>query len=169
MTPELVDRAAKLLRVICSTGPDGEKLAAADRLSAFVVANDLDWDRALAGTGPTREQMQELFNAGLQRGPELGRAEKAGNSDWAAAGQSRADEIGDRESELQQILNAAARSKADGLLSGWFANFASDMQERLDRWDRRTFVTERQWECLNKLRSILERQGYLDNGLDDHF
>ena len=142
---------------------DGEKLAAADRLFAFVAAHDLDWERALAGTGPTREQMQELFNAGLQRGLELGRAEKAGNGDWAAAGQSRTDEIGDRESELQQILNAAARSKADGLLSGWFANFADDMQERLDRWDRRTFVTERQWECIGKLKSILEREGCISS------
>jgi hypothetical protein len=163
MTPEVVDRAAKLLRVICSTGSDGEKLAAADRLSAFVAANDIDWDRALRGSGPAREQMQELYNAGLQRGLELGRAEKAGNGDWAPAGQSRADEVGDRESELQLILNTAARSKVDGLLSGWYANFADDMQERLDRWDRRTFVTERKWEFINKLRSILERQGYISS------
>jgi hypothetical protein len=163
MTPEHVERAAKLLRVICSTGPDGEKLAAADRLSAFVAANDLDWDQALASGGPTRDQMQELFNAGLQRGLELGRAEKSSNGDWAAAGQSRTDEVGERESELQLILNAAARSKADGLLSGWFGTFAEDMQERLDRWDRRTFVTDRQWEFINKLRSILERQGYISS------
>jgi hypothetical protein len=164
VTPDLADRVAKLLRMVCDRSHDGETLAAAGRLSATCEAYGIDWDSVLRGGNSrdlTREQLAEVYQAGLQRGLEMGRQEKAGNGDWASAGHSRADEIGNREGELQQILNAAARSKADGLLSGWFANFAEDMQERLDRWDRRTFVTDRQWECINKLRSILERQDYL--------
>jgi hypothetical protein len=56
MAPELADRLAKLLRVACSTGPDGEKLAAINRLSATAAANNVDWGRifnddpAAAGT-----------------------------------------------------------------------------------------------------------------------
>ena len=38
MAPELTDRLAKLLRLACSTGPDGEKLAAVGRLSAVAAA-----------------------------------------------------------------------------------------------------------------------------------
>jgi hypothetical protein len=164
MTPDLADRIAKLLRVVCDRSHDGETLAAAGRLSATCEAYAIDWDAVLRGGNGhdlTRAQLAEVYQAGIKAGVEMERQAKANGGDWAAAGHSRADEVGDRESELQQILNAAARSKADGLLSGWFANFAEDMRERLDRWDRRTFVTERQWECINKLRSILERQDYL--------
>jgi hypothetical protein len=47
MVPELADRVAKLLRLICcETAPDGERLAAASRLSATVTAHNLDWDLA---------------------------------------------------------------------------------------------------------------------------
>jgi hypothetical protein len=164
MTPAIADRVAKLLRLACSTGPDGEKLAAIGRLSATAAAYDVDWDSVLRGGNGhdlSREQMAEIYEAGLQRGLEMGRQEKAGNGDWTAAGHSRADEIGARECELQQILNAAARAKADGQLNGWYADFASDMQERLHSWGAQTFVTERQWVFLEKLRSIVERQGYL--------
>jgi hypothetical protein len=165
VTPDLADRVAKLLRMVCDRSHDGETLAAAGRLSATCEAYGIDWDAVLRGGNGhdlTREQMAEIYQAGLERGLEMGRQEKAaGNGDWAAAGHSRADEIGERESELQQILNAAARSKADGQLSGWYANFAGDMQERLHDWGTRTFVTERQLVFLDKLRSIVERQGYL--------
>jgi hypothetical protein len=76
MTPELTERVAKLLRLACcETAPDGERLAAISRLSAAAAAHDLDWDQAFSGSGPTREQMQELFDAGYERGLADGRAE----------------------------------------------------------------------------------------------
>jgi hypothetical protein len=162
VTPELADRLAKLLRLLCGGGPNGEVLAAANRISALVVANNLDWDAALAGNPTlTREQLSEVYEAGLKAGIESERNAKANGDDWAKTGRSRADEIGDRADELRQILNAAAQAKADGLLDGWFGDFAPGMRERLDRWGNRMFVTERQWECVEKLRSILERQDYL--------
>jgi hypothetical protein len=148
MTPDLADRVAKLLRMVCDRSHDGETLTAAGRLSATCEAYAIDWDDVLRGGGNGRDlsraQMTEVYQAGLQRGLEMGRQEKAGNGDWASAGHSRADEIGDREGELQQVLNAAARAKADGQLNGWYADFAGDMQERLHDWGTRTFVTERQ-------------------------
>jgi hypothetical protein len=162
MPPEIADKVAKLLRVACSNGPDGEKLAALNRLSALAAAHDVDWDTALSGANGrdlTREQMTEIYEAGVRAGVQLERNAKGG--DWAKAGHSRADEVGEREPELRQILSAAAQSRADGLLDGWFSDFSRDMQERVDRWGDRTRVSPRQWEFIDKLRSILERQDYL--------
>jgi hypothetical protein len=164
LDPEVADRVAKLLRLALSSGPDPEKLMALGRLSAIAAAADVDWDEALDGASPglRREQMMEIFEAGVRRGIEIEQANK-GNSggDWATAGTSRADEVGERAGEPEVILDAAARSRSDGLLSGWYATFSSDMENRFANWGTCTRVSERQWEFLNKLRSILERQDYL--------
>jgi hypothetical protein len=37
LAPELADRLAKLLRLACSNGPDGEKLAAVGRLMRLLL------------------------------------------------------------------------------------------------------------------------------------
>ncbi|MGH6895757.1 MAG: hypothetical protein ACREJ5_04320 [Geminicoccaceae bacterium] len=159
MTSEL-KRAAKLLRLACcETAPDGERLAALSRLSALVAAHDLDWDAALGSL--TREQLHEVYSAGITVGVEMERAARTSGGDWAPAGRSRADEAGGRAQELRVILAAAAQSRADGLLDGWFGDFSLDMSERFDRWGAQTFVSERQWELIDRLRSILERQDYL--------
>jgi hypothetical protein len=161
--PELASRMAKLLRLALSTGPDPEKLAALGRLSAIVAAHDVDWDAALNGSALalSREQMMEIFEAGVRRGIEIEQANKDNRGDWATARYSRSDEVGERAGELEVILDAAARSRSDGLLFGWYATFSSDMESRFADWGTRTRVSERQWEFLNKLRSILERQDYL--------
>ena len=85
--PDLADKLAKLLRLACSTGPDGEKLAAIGRISALAAAHDLDWDRVLAnGSAPdlTEEQLQRVFDAGVARGIEIERQQTAA-PDWSPA------------------------------------------------------------------------------------
>jgi hypothetical protein len=157
-----IPKIAKLLRVICDRSLDGETLAAADRLSAIVAAHDLDWDRALNGAGPelTREHLQQVYQAGVEEGVRLAR-EARGQRDWAPAGQSRTDEAGERADELEALLDAAERAEAAGYLDTWFREFTNDMRARYERWGVSTFVSERQWECLNRLRAKLERGDFL--------
>jgi hypothetical protein len=167
MNGALADKIAKLLRLACSTGPDGEKLASLNRLSALVVVNDIDWDQALGasnGHDLTQQQLSEVYQAGIKAGVEMERQAKTnGGGDWANAAEPRADEVGSRINEVKEILQAAAQAKDDGLLTGWFVDsgFLDSTQEKIDRWGNRAFISERMWECLNKLRSILERQDYL--------
>jgi hypothetical protein len=57
--PSVAGRLAKLLRLeCCDTAPDGERLAAVNRLSATVAAHEVDWDHALTNGSSTRNQMQ---------------------------------------------------------------------------------------------------------------
>ena len=87
--PEIGEKMAKLLRLACSTGPDGEKLAALNRLAAIAVAHDLDWDRVLAnGKAPdlTEAQLQRVYDAGYERGFEDGQQENVPERpDWSPA------------------------------------------------------------------------------------
>lgn len=154
-----VRKAAKLLRLICDRSIDGETLAAASRLSALATAYNLDWDRLLLGDGAdlTREQLQKVYQAGFTAGLEAQHA----RDDWRNAGVARTDEVGEREAELRDLLAAAEPAIRAGRLDGWFVQFVGDMAERLDHWGSATFVSERQWECLDKLRRILQRGGFL--------
>jgi ribulose bisphosphate carboxylase small subunit len=165
MTPAVIDRIAKLLRMICDRSNDGETLVAASRLSAIVTSHDVDWDQALAGNGNgsavSQEDMQRIFNAGYERGMQDAATSKPSAGDWAPAGKSRANEVGEKIGELEAIIDAAERAKADGCLSDFHVEFTGSMRDRLNNWGARTFVSEKQWEVLNRLRSILERTDYL--------
>jgi hypothetical protein len=133
MAPEVADRLAKLLRVACSTGPDGEKLAAVGRLSAIAAAHDLDWDLALAngnGATLTEEQMHRIYSEGYQRGLADGHQEARPERDWTPAAGISAEVGPDDAERLEAILNAAAQSRDAGLLSDWEVQFSNDMRER---------------------------------------
>jgi hypothetical protein len=165
MTPAIADRVAKLLRLICDRSNDAETLAAASRLSAIVASNDVNWDEALAGNGNgsslSEEDMQRIFNAGYERGMQEATASKPSTADWAPAGRSRADEVGEKVDELEAIIDAAERAKTNGCLGDFHAEFTASMRDRLNNWGARTFVSEKQWEVIARLRSILERTDYL--------
>lgn len=159
--PTLADKLGKLLRMLRSNH-DGEVLAAASRINALAVAHDLDWDRMLtaATTDLTREQMTEIYQAGYQRGLEEG-AQASRGSDWGNAGVPRTDEVGGRIDEVRTILNAAGRAAVDNKLSQFEIDFSISMLERLDDWSDQTFISERQWGVLNRMRNKLTREGYM--------
>lgn len=163
MPPDLADRLAKVLRLICDRSNDGETLAAASRLSAIATAHGVNWDKAFSGNGHALSQadMQRIYSEGYERGLREGAASKPSTSDWTPAGKAGADEVGGRLEEVGRILEAAQRYQNDGLLESWYVQFSSDMRTRLEEWEERTFITEKQWKYINKLRSILERAEYL--------
>jgi hypothetical protein len=53
-------------------------------------------------------------------------------------------------------------SRDAGLLSTWEMQFSDDMRERFERFDSRMYVSEKQWECLDRLESKLRRQDFID-------
>jgi hypothetical protein len=147
MTLDLADKVAKLLRVACSTGPDGEKLAALNRLSALAVVHGFDWDRAVAnsnGSGLNEEVASRIYWEGHARGCAETEQRLRPERDWKV------------------ILAAAAESRDAGLLSDWEVTFSDDMRERFERYGWRLYVSERQWQSLDRLETKLKRQSFID-------
>jgi hypothetical protein len=56
------------------------------------------------------------------------------------------DEVGERFDELQEIID----------LAEWEDIFIEDMASRLDSYGFRTFVSERQWEVLERIRGKVQ-------------
>ena len=163
MAPELADRLAKLLRLACSTGPDGEKLAAIGRLSATVAAHDLDWDRALAngsGTSLDEQQASKIYWEGHARGVAETEQRQRPQRDWTPAADTKAEAGADAE-RLETILAAAAGSRDAGLLSEWEVSFSNDMRDRLEKYGSRMYVSEKQWASLDRLETKLRRQDFI--------
>jgi hypothetical protein len=163
MTPGLTDRLAKLLHLACSTGPDGEKLAALNRLSATAAAHDLDWNRVLANSGGpalTEEQMRRIYDEGYHRGHADGQQTARPERDWTPSGGSA--EVGPDSERLRIILEAARQSAEAGLLSEWEEAFSTDMLERFKKYGNRMYVSEKQWASLDRLEANLRRQNFID-------
>jgi hypothetical protein len=162
------DKLAKLLRLACSNGPDGEKLAAISRLRELVAAQDLDWDTVL-GANPelTRAQLQDAYNAGIAAGAKMERESRSSGvaSDWRNAGLARTNEVGVRWGEVEEILNAADEAIADGWIkrSSWYVDsgFLANVRENLERYGANCFISEKQWAKLDQLREDLEFGDYL--------
>jgi hypothetical protein len=164
MTSEIADRLAKLLRLACSTGPDGEKLAAIGRLSAIAAAQDIDWDQALAnGSGPalTEEQMSRIFWEGHARGVAETEQRLRPARDWTPADNTSA-EVGSDSTRLSTILDAALKAEADGLLSDWEIDFTTGVRARFNDWGHRLYVSEKMWKSLDKLETKLRRMDLID-------
>jgi hypothetical protein len=152
--PELAGRLAKLLRMVCDRGVDGETLAAASRLSAIVAAYGVDWDLALNGGGPTRDQMQEVYDSGYERGLADGRAEV--QPEWAPVPAANSTE------HLQIILKAATNDAATGVLTSWEADFSASVRDRLFRYGRRLRVTPKMWAVLDRIETKLRYHDLID-------
>jgi hypothetical protein len=161
MTPAVADRVAKLLRMLTSSH-DGEVLAAANRLNAVVAANHIDWDAALTngnGAALTEEQMSRIYSEGYERGRRDGQQKVRPERDWTPAGNTSA-EAGQDSHRLEMILETAASAEADGLLSTWEVDCAGSMRERFRTYGSRIFVSEKQWNSIDRLEEKLTRHGY---------
>lgn len=159
MDRALADRLAKCLRMLTSSY-EGEIISAAARINGIVQANDLDWDAILNGGGRdlTREQMTQIYNTAYARGLEEGaKASKANSADWAPAGRARADEVGERIDEVEEILNTVDRVGG----SKFEVEFCESMRDRLESWGPRCFVSEKQWGVLDRIRNRLQAQGHI--------
>jgi hypothetical protein len=155
VAPDITDRMAKLLRLACcETAPDGERLAAVTRLSATAAAHDICWDRALSGSGPTRDQMQELFDAGYERGLADGRAET--QPEWSAVADPKSHE------RVAEILKAAVKAAEVGALNEWEMNFSRSVRERFLRYGRRLHVSPKMWNALDRLETKLKFNEFID-------
>lgn len=164
MADEVVQaKLVKLLRMLTSSH-DGEVLAAANRINGLLVANDLDWEQLLSGASVelTREQMERIYKAGYQKGlDDAAKAQPPSTDDWAPAGTARAAEVGRQFNDVCAILEAAGRAGLQGLLSDFEKSFSISMAERIHDWGQRAFISEKQWAVLNRLRSKLQREGFL--------
>jgi hypothetical protein len=162
VTPELSDRLAKLLRLACDGGAtDGEKLAAVGKLGAIAAANNVDWDLALAnGSSPalTEEAMRQIYDEGYRRGYGDGQQATRPERDWTPTDGTSA-EVGSDAERFHTILDTAAQ--ANGLLTKWEANFASDMRSRFERFGQRMYVSAKQWAILDRLETKFRRAGIL--------
>ena len=164
MDPAAAERLAKLLRLACSTGPDGEKLAALGRVSATVTAHGLDWGQLLAnGNAPelTEEAMSRIYAEGYQRGHRDGQQQARPARDWTPADNTKA-EAGEDDERLRTILEAAAEFRDAGLLSDREVEFSDDMRARFERYGKRIYVSEKQWAWLDRLEEKLRRQDFID-------
>lgn len=157
MDRELAAKLAKLLRMLTSDH-DGEVLSAVYKINGIAAAHDVDWDDALGGStlDLTKAQMEQIYEAGRQKGLEEAAAAAQPGEEWAAVG-----EVGHDLAEVQAILAAAARAEADGRLAQFERSFASSMRGRIDEWGSRTFISEKQWKVLRRLRVKLAGESYL--------
>lgn len=108
---DVASKLAKLLRMLRSNY-DGEVIAAAGKITGMAAAHDIDWDAVLtpATVDLTREQMEQLYNAGYQRGIEEAAKAARRDDDWAPAGTPRTGEVGSRQTEVLAIIEAAGRA-----------------------------------------------------------
>jgi hypothetical protein len=164
MTPELIAKIGKVLAMLASPH-DTEKLAAAGRFAAILEAHNIHVSQVFdgSGSGPvlTEEQMRQIYDEGYQRGHADGVQEARPACDWTPADNTKA-EVGDDAARLQTILDAAAKSRDDDLLSEWEVQFSDDMRERFAKHRDRLYISERQWSALDRLETKLRRQDYID-------
>lgn len=52
--------------------------------------------------------------------------------------------------ELTDIL--AAAEELDSRLTPWEVNFVTDFQARVEKWERRMFVSDKQWQILRRIK-----------------
>jgi hypothetical protein len=158
--PEIGEKMAKLLRLACSTGPDGEKLAALSRLTAIAAAHDLDWDRVFAGGNGadlSEAQMQRIYEAGYERGLAGQQGSAPAQPDWSAAAPAPQSL-----EYLERGLSAAWQADAGGQLNDFEETFSRSIRQRIARYGSRSRISEKQWCCIERLAEGLERAGYLE-------
>jgi hypothetical protein len=160
MPPDIADKIAKFLRLACSTGPDGEKLAAIGRLSALVAAHDLDWDQVLAnGSAPalTEQQMSRIYWEGHARGCSETEQRLRPARDWTPTVDTTAEAGGDAD-RVETILETALQS---GLLTEWETDWCQSVQERFKQYGSRLYVSAKMWAILDRLETKLRRAGII--------
>jgi hypothetical protein len=105
--------------------------------------------------------MHRIYSEGYQRGCAETEQRLRPERDSTST-ENTSSPVGEAANRLQIILDAAAKSRDAGLLSDWEATFSSDMEERFKRYGRRLYVSEGQWQSLDRLEAKLKRQNFID-------
>ena len=66
---------------------------------------------------------------------------------------TRPDEVGEELGRVQELL--ADAEHAD--LSDWEQDFLESLEERIDEWGERTFISIKQWEVIERIEEKLNR------------
>ena len=66
---------------------------------------------------------------------------------------TRPDEVGEELGRIQELL--AEAQEAD--LSDWEQDFLESLEERIDEWGERTFISIKQWEVIERIEEKLNR------------
>jgi hypothetical protein len=163
MTPAVHNRVVKTLRLALSNGPDGEKIACLNRLSAIGAAYDIDLAAMLTnGNAPAldEEAASRIFWEGHARGVAETEQRLRPQRDWTPTDSTSA-EVGDDAGRLESILDAATLARDSGILSEWEATFSNDMASRFNRFGNRLYVSEKQWSVLDWMETKFRRAGIL--------
>ncbi len=57
--------------------------------------------------------------------------------------------------ELDNILTCCTENQEG--LSGWDIGFIADIKDRFEKYDKRIFLSERQWDALRKIYSKVDK------------
>jgi hypothetical protein len=160
-----IEQLIKLLAMFASDF-DGEVLVAARKAHALLIANDLTWPQLLA-TGSasvlSAEQMQKIYAAGVQKGEALGyqhgMADAMAMAPTPAKGQPI--QMADDTAWATKVLAAAGKAEANGHLDIFEIDFSISMRAKLTRFDRATYLSQKQFDELKRLEKSLRRRGYL--------
>ena len=111
----------------------------------------------------SEEQVQKIFSAGMQRGESVGYQKAMADAQSLAPAHPKpaSIQIGEDEEWISKILAAAAEAEAAGHLDAFETDFTNSMREKLTRFGRATFCSQRQFESLKRLEKSLRRRGYL--------
>ena len=66
---------------------------------------------------------------------------------------TRPDEVGEELGRIQELL--ADAEHAD--LSAWEQGFLESLEERIGEWGKRTFISIKQWEVIERIEEKLNR------------
>jgi len=146
---QLQDRLMKLLSL--TTSPhDPEALAAIRKINVIMDANDVSWEELLNGHELSRDEMQNIYDAGYAAGegdhPKKSELFKKAEPNWqSTAGVGRT--IGDKIDYLKDVLLASKHCS----LTAFESEFCKSMIARVARYGNSSYVTEKQWAVIDRM------------------
>jgi hypothetical protein len=160
-----VDQLIKLLNMF-SSEYDGEVLNAARMAHAKLVAEDWSWEGLFANGSAmalSEEQVQRIYAAGVARGEAQGYQRAMADAQSLAPPQARPQsiEVADDIEWISPVLDAAEKAETAGHLDAFEIDFSQSMRDKLSRFGRGTYLSQRQFDSLKRLEHSLRRRGYL--------
>jgi len=162
--PAPLEILPKLLALACGGGPDGEVLAAVHKIQSLMVSNDWQWEQLLANGSATafsQEQLQKVYTAGIERGEALGYQRGLADGQMTSGPRPPSIQMNDDVAWATKVLEAAAQAETDEQLDEFETDFSQSMRAKLTRFDRATYVSQKQFDALKRLEKSLSRRGYL--------
>jgi hypothetical protein len=154
MNPEFRDKLGKVLAMLTSPY-EGEQLAAATRFSALLAAHSVHPSQVLEngnGSALTETQKRQIHDEGFKRGFAAG-VQTARNPEQPAGPASRTV------SHLMMVIRAALDNPE--ALTEWEQGFVDSINGRFVAYGTRVFVSEKQWNIIDRIERKLRAYGVL--------